>query len=137
MSRHNVWIPDDLWVRAERASHRLSLLTGWRISVSELIRRGLEGQVQSVQRRTAADKRITELQDIEARIHRLEQLQASLRKSLGDLGANQTWRSATDVRARLAEISGQIENLERSRRSLSVRIVRSRGPQGREAGEQP
>ena len=50
MARHNVWIPDELWQRAEELARRLSLEMGDQVSVSELIRRGLEHQLEAVDR---------------------------------------------------------------------------------------
>jgi hypothetical protein len=48
VARHNVWIPDELWERAEELARRLSYEMGDQISVSELIRRGLEHQLEIV-----------------------------------------------------------------------------------------
>lgn len=48
MARHNVWIPDELWQRAEELARRLSFEMGDQVSVSELIRRGLEHQLEVV-----------------------------------------------------------------------------------------
>ena len=45
MSRHNIWIRPELWERATKASLVASVQEGERVSVAELIRRGLESQV--------------------------------------------------------------------------------------------
>ena len=54
MARHNVWIPDELWQRAEELARRLSYEMGDQVSVSELIRRGLEHQLEVVDRELEA-----------------------------------------------------------------------------------
>ena len=43
--RRHVWIDDDLWKRAQRAALLASVEEDQRVSVAELIRRGLEEQV--------------------------------------------------------------------------------------------
>ena len=43
--RHNIWIRPELWKRAEQASLLVSVQEGQRVSVAELVRRGLEEQV--------------------------------------------------------------------------------------------
>ena len=47
MARHNVWIPDELWERAQDAARRISVREGDDISVSELIRRGLHREISA------------------------------------------------------------------------------------------
>lgn len=49
MSRHNVWIPDQLWDRAQAAARRQSVAEGENISVSELIRRGLVSEIREIE----------------------------------------------------------------------------------------
>lgn len=44
-ARHNIWIHQDLWQRAERAARLASLQEDQRVSVAELVRRGLEVQI--------------------------------------------------------------------------------------------
>lgn len=130
MSRHNVWIPDDLWVRAERAAYRLSLLTGERVTVSELIRRGLEQAIRSAESREGADRVVAELQDVQERIRRLEQLREGHAERL----AVSPPRSPAPVAARplLDDLRSQIDGLVRRRRSLAERIVERRGSAARE-----
>lgn len=45
VARHNIWIPEDLWRRAERAARLASVQEDQRVSVAELVRRGLEVEI--------------------------------------------------------------------------------------------
>lgn len=51
MSRHNVWIPDDLWDRAQDAARLQSVEEDEDVSVSELIRRGLISEIRAIERK--------------------------------------------------------------------------------------
>ena len=44
-ARHNIWIHGDLWRRAERAARLASVQEDQRVSVAELVRRGLELEI--------------------------------------------------------------------------------------------
>lgn len=50
MTRRNVHIPDDLWARAEEAARALGERSGLRVTVSDLVRRGLEAEVERVEK---------------------------------------------------------------------------------------
>ena len=47
--RHNVWVWQELWVRAEQVARAESFYSGTRVTVSELIRRGLEKEVRRLE----------------------------------------------------------------------------------------
>lgn len=53
MSRHNVWIPDDLWERAQEAARLQSVREGEQVSVSELIRRSLQAKLSEIEKEEA------------------------------------------------------------------------------------
>ena len=44
-ARHNIWIHQDLWRKAERAARLASVEEDRRVSVAELVRRGLETEI--------------------------------------------------------------------------------------------
>jgi len=49
MRRRNFHVPDDLWDRAGEAAARLADETGLTVTRSDLIRRGLEREVQEIE----------------------------------------------------------------------------------------
>lgn len=51
MNRHNVWIPNELWNRAEKAARLASVDEDEKITVSELIRRGLRRELAEIEER--------------------------------------------------------------------------------------
>lgn len=56
MNRHNVWIPNDLWNRAERAARLESVEQDENVTVSQLLRRGLERVLQDIEERHSNDE---------------------------------------------------------------------------------
>lgn len=48
MTRRTVYVPDDLWARAEEAARALADETGLRVTVSDLVRRGLEREIERI-----------------------------------------------------------------------------------------
>ncbi len=46
--RRTIWIPEELWARGRRAAIKLSYETEERVTLSELIRRGLEDQISAI-----------------------------------------------------------------------------------------
>ncbi len=45
VARHNIWIPEELWRKAERTALLASVEEDQRVSVAELVRRGLEMEI--------------------------------------------------------------------------------------------
>lgn len=48
-AKRSIRIPDSLWSRAESAARKAAMLEDQRVSVSDLIRRGLREQVQQIE----------------------------------------------------------------------------------------
>lgn len=46
--RRTVWVPEPLWARGQRAAIKLSYTSGERVTISELIRRGLKDQISAI-----------------------------------------------------------------------------------------
>ena len=46
--RRTIWIPEALWARGKRAALKVSYETDERITISELLRRGLEDQIKAI-----------------------------------------------------------------------------------------
>ncbi len=53
--RRTIWIPQELWDSAITAALSVSLQEGRRVSVAELIRRGLEQQIAAALGKEATD----------------------------------------------------------------------------------
>jgi hypothetical protein len=51
MNRRSVWVAPDLWARAQKAALAESYRTAARVTVAELVRRGLEREVAAIERR--------------------------------------------------------------------------------------
>jgi hypothetical protein len=45
--RRTIWIPEELWARGQRAALKISYEGGEKVTISELIRRGLEQQIKA------------------------------------------------------------------------------------------
>lgn len=117
MARHNVWIPDELWRQAEDLARRLSYEMGDQISVSELIRRGLEHQLEVVDRELEAGASTSDIASIWKTLMRKQDERSILPRLPIRHSAEVPDRSALVhlLRAALAEAEGRQTD---SRKSL-------------------